>query len=281
MGLPICARLIATGHELAAGDRRSEWERPVHALGADWVPDALELAARADVLLTVLPGSLELFELMPRVLEALRPGAGWIDLTSADPRVAGPLHEQASARGIDSLEAPMCGGPQAARDGGLELFVGGPAEAVQRHRGLLEALGRVHHVGRSGAGYRTKLLANLLWFTQAVATGEALLIACRSGLDLEAVHEALTASAADSRFLRDHVGGLLEGDYLDSFGLDRVCEELEAITGTATELGLTCELSSLVRDLHVRALERFGPVDGELRAVQLLEEDAGTRLRRA
>ena len=279
MGLPICARLLAAGHELAACDRRPECERGVHALGAAWVADALELATRADVLLTVLPGSPELSELMPGVLAALRPGSTWIDLTSADPRVAGPLHELAAARGVESLEAPMGGGPQAAVDGQLELFVGGSPAAVERHRPLLEAFGRVHHVGASGAGYTTKLLANLLWFAQAVAAGEALLIARQSGLDLGAVHEALTASAADSRFLREHVRGLLDGDYLDSFGLDRVCEELDAVTGLAKDLGLTAELSTRVRDVHMRALIRYGPVDGELRAVQLLEEETGTRLR--
>ena len=69
---------------------------------------------------------------------------------------------------------------------------------VDRHRPILETLGRVDHVGDNGAGYTTKLLVNLLWFGQAVAVGEALLLARRAGIDLEVLRSAIGASSAAS-----------------------------------------------------------------------------------
>jgi 3-hydroxyisobutyrate dehydrogenase len=194
--------------------------------------------------------------------------------------VARPLREAALARGIQCLDAPMGGGPAAAAEGSLELFVGGPPETVERCLELLGALGHSRHVGGPGAGYTVKLLANLLWFGQALATGEALLLAQRAGLNLEAVRDALGRSAAAGQFLRRDVDALLDGDYLTTFGLDRCVEELEAIVALAGELDVPFEVSALVRDLHARALERFGPVEGELLGVALLEEQAGTALRR-
>ena len=57
---------------------------------------------------------------------------------------------------------------------------------VERHRVLLEVLSdprQIVHIGGHGTGYTVKLLVNLLWFGQAVATAEALLLGQQAGID--------------------------------------------------------------------------------------------------
>jgi hypothetical protein len=71
---------------------------------------------------------------------------------------------------------------------------------------------------------------------------------------------------------------VFRGDYLDSFGLDRICEELEAVTALAGEYQVPWELFDVVRRTYRRALARFGPADGELLAVSLLDDEAGRKL---
>jgi 3-hydroxyisobutyrate dehydrogenase len=174
----------------------------------------------------------------------------------------------------------MGGGVAAARDRTLQLFVGGDEEVLSGVQPVLESVAhRIVHVGGPGTGYTAKLLVNLLWFGQAVATAEALLLGQRAGVDLAVLRQVLGDSAAGSEFVRRDLDALLAGDYLRSFGLDRVCEELDALTGMARDHDLPFELSELVALLHRRALGRFGPVDGELLAVALLEERAGSLLR--
>lgn len=279
MGLPVCARLAAAGFDVVACDVRPERERYVRAASAGWDGDAGRLAGTVDVLITVLPGSSELLEAMSIALPALRPDATWIDLTSAAPTAGRELAERARAREIHHLDAPVGGGVEAAATGALQLFVGGPKDLVDRHRGMLEVLGRVEHIGAHGAGYTTKLLVNLLWFGQAVGVAEAFLLARRSGIDLDVLRAAVGGSAAASEFVRHDLGALFGGDYLESFGLDRCCEELEAVVALAQELGVPFELSSAVERSYRAALTRYGPVDGELLAVALLEERAGITLR--
>jgi 3-hydroxyisobutyrate dehydrogenase len=109
--------------------------------------------------------------------------------------------------------------------------------------------------------------------------GEALLLARRAGIDLDVLRQTLATSAASTAFVRDDLGALLDGDYLTSFGLDRCCEELTAIADLARELRVPSQLTQVVEQTYQRALRRFGPVDGELLAVALLEEEAGLRLR--
>lgn len=284
MGLPMCANLSRSGYDVTAGDLRVELEDAVTACGARWGSTSSEVAGAADVLITMLPGPQEVRDAMldpGGALDALPAGATWIDMSSSSPAVGREIGERAQARGVGVLDAPVGGGVPAARAGTLQLFVGGDAALIQRHRAVLEALGdRILHVGGHGAGYTTKLLVNLLWFGQAVATAEALLLGRRAGIDLDVLREALASSAASSEFVRHDLEALFTGDYLESFGLDRCVEELATVTALARESGLPFELSELVERLHRRALTRYGPVDGELLAVALLEEEAGVTLRR-
>jgi 3-hydroxyisobutyrate dehydrogenase len=190
--------------------------------------------------------------------------------------------DRARAQGVRCLDAPLGGNADAAHAGALLLFVGGEADLVEEQRELLQVVAaRIVHVGAQGAGYVAKLLVNLLWFGQAVATAEALLLARREGLDLGPLREAIASSSASSHFIRSDLDALLDGDYLTSFPLDRCCEELRSVTDLADELNVPHDLASVVESIHLRALARYGPVDGELMAVALLEEQAGIRLRRS
>jgi 3-hydroxyisobutyrate dehydrogenase len=280
IGLPVCAQLVGSGHTVVAHDRLTERAGSVRRAGATWTSSSEALAEAADVVITVLPGSDELCQAMDVALPAMRRGAAWIDLTSSSPLVARPMWHRADRRGIDSLDSPVGGGVCAAQTGSLQLFVGGRAEAVDRYGSILEAFGTVNHVGDQGAGYTTKLVVNLLWFAQALATGEALLLAGRAGIDLEVLREVIQASAARSEFVERDLDALLDGDYRRSFGLDRCHEELEAVTRLAEHHGTSREVSVLVRRAYARALDRFGPVDGELLPVAVLEEESGLLLRR-
>jgi 3-hydroxyisobutyrate dehydrogenase len=135
------------------------------------------------------------------------------------------------------------------------------------------------HTGGHGTGYTAKLLVNLLWFGQAVATAEALLLGQRAGIDPVVLEHALAGSSAASAFIRRDIGLVFQSDYLTSFGLDRICEELEAVTAPAGDYQVPWEPPDLVRRTYRRALARYGPVAGELLAVALLEEEAGHKLR--
>lgn len=285
MGMPMCAALVRAGYQVVATDKQAAHKSEVAACGAGWQPTPAQAAAAADVLITMLPGPREVEAAMlgaHGALNELTAGATWIDMTSNSPIAARPVREQAIGQGVEVLEAPVGGGIEAASDGRLQLFVGGDRDTVERHRPLLEVLGdpgRIVHVGGHGAGYTAKLLVNLLWFGQAVATAEALLLGQRAGIDRQVLVQALACSSAASTFVRRDIEAVFDGDYLPSFGLDRICEELEAVTALAGGYGVPWELSEQVRQTYRRALARYGPADGELLAVALLEEEAGHTLR--
>jgi len=267
MGAPIAARLAAAGFEVQGYDPRGG----AHSTAGS----ARELAASVDVLITVLPGRAETEAVLPDLLAVMKPDALWLDLTSGDPALTELL-----ARGARAVGAPMGGGPAEAQAGTLTLFVGGAETDVDSLRPLLETIAsRIEPAGeRPQDGQIVKLLANLLWFGQAVAVTEALLLGVKLGLTMTAMRDILPRSAGGSAFMDGYLDRLLAGDYAETFGLDRCVEELDTLVALAESAGTPFALSTLVDGLHREALAAFGPVDGELLVAKLLERRAGIDL---
>lgn len=280
MGMAMCARLAGSGRRVTATDARVQLAGQAVAAGARWAPSARAASDGADVVITMLPGPPEVCSVIDDVCGGLAVGATWIDMSTASPGVARLVGAAAGPRGVRVLDAPVGGGPDVARRGRLLTFVGADAADLQAQRDLLALLAdRIVHVGPPGSGYTVKLLVNLLWFGQALATAEALSIADRAGLDLRTVLAAVGESAAGSRFMSEGAQALLDGDDLTSFSLARCCEELASVLSLGAELEVPLELAGLVSDVHQRALAHYGDVNGELLGARLIAERAGVSLR--
>jgi 3-hydroxyisobutyrate dehydrogenase-like beta-hydroxyacid dehydrogenase len=286
--MPVAECLVAAGHLVEVVDVR-DMRMDVEAIGASWGGSSLPRMPADRVLLTVLPGSPELRELMlgprdgsaPAGVARLAEGCSWVDLTSAAPDLAADLAAAAEQHGVRYVEAAVGGGPRDARHGGLTLYVGGEDSDLQRLRPVLEAFADpscIHHMGGHGTGYLTKLLVNQLWFGQAVAVSEVMLLAAHAGLATERLAGVLHASPAASEFVHTHLPSLLFGDHLPAFGLARVVEELDSLARMADLAGTPWSVSSRVTEVHRQALAHFGDIDGELLGAAWLEHLAGDTL---
>lgn len=275
IGIAVCGRLADGGFSVIANDRRSELRNSVIETGAQWAETGAETAARCDVLFTVLPGPAELVAARDSLIDALRPGSTWIDMTTANPAMAEENAHSVRDREVRTLDAPLAGDPVAARTGQLLVFIGAHAADLEAHRGLLEHLAStIIHVGMPGSGYTMKLLVNLLWFGQAVASAEALSLAVRAGLDPWVVRSAVQQSAAANRFMEHDADALLSGDDLTSYALGRCHDQLRSVLSLGRELGVPLALGERVTELYAQALQRYGNLDGELLAARLVAERA-------
>ncbi|WP_336643804.1 NAD(P)-dependent oxidoreductase [Microbacterium sp. MMO-113] len=280
MGEPI-SRTLTGSHLVQVFD--ADPVRTTTAPDLAWADSLQELAAASDVLVTVLPGPVELRQVMVEVLPLLPPGALWLDLTSGDPAVTRDLAAHAAQHDVLVVSAPMGGSVDEAAQSTLVFFVSGEEVALARALPILEALAKDGGIRRAGAraedGQIVKLLANGLWFAHAVAAAEALLIGQALGISPTELHHLLRDSAGGSRFLDEHAGRLLDGDYLTTFGVDRVVEELDTISTMARTAQVATPVLDASSSLHHAALDHFGPELGELLAVKLLEHRTGRQLR--
>lgn len=276
MGRPICARLVDSGFEVVATDIVSTRRADAEAAGARWRDGLAAAATGADIVVTVLPGPPEVSAIAHPLTAAMMAGALWLDLSTASPAVAHTVRAAAVWRDIAVVDAPLGGSPEDARDGRLLSFAGGDGDDLDRVRPVLETIAdRVVHVGPHGSGYLTKLLANALWFGQAIATAEALAIADRAGLDITRVQGALAQSAAGPGFIAHDAPALIAGDTMPAFSLARCSEQLRSLQDAAADLNVPAELFDAVADVHAAALREYGDVDGELLGARHAAHRAG------
>ena len=205
MGEPMARHLLAAGHDLALWARRPE---SAAALVAESVPlcaTPAELAARSEVVISVVTASADVDALAfgaDGLAAGLAPGAIHVDMSTIAPAMARSLAQRYGTQGIGFVDAPVSGGAQGARDASLAIMVGAEADALERVRPLLQAMGkRIVHVGPPGAGQVAKACNQMIMVAATQACAEALRLANAHGLDLAALRSALMAGSAGSRVL--------------------------------------------------------------------------------
>jgi len=282
MGAPL-AIALSEHHDVMGFDPVAERRAALQSGRSAAAATLREVTTSVDVLITALPGAAEFDACADQIADSLPRDALWIDVTSNDPRIAERAAARALARGVLFVAAPMAGGPDAAEARKLHFSVSGAEPAVRRARPLLQHVSApdgIEVVGsRVGDASVVKLLANLLWFHHAAAASEAILLGSALGFDPASLRALLERGAGSSVLLERHFSAVHRGDYRPQFGIDRVVEELDVLTSLAAESGVPFEVSTVVARLHRDALDRFGPIDGELLVARLLEERSPSTLR--
>src|SRR5690606_6441672 len=201
MGAPMAACLAMAGYRLVVHDSRRE---PVDAFvaahgaeGAVGAASLAELGAAADVVITILPTSAIVSEVLfgeQGLAAALRPGTLVIDMTSGVPAVTVALAERLARQDVALFDAPVAGGVARAVTGQLAIMAGGEAAHVDRALPILQAMGTVTRTGAIGTGHAMKALNNLVSSGGFLIGIEALLIGSRFGIDPETMVDILNLS---------------------------------------------------------------------------------------
>ena len=286
MGAPMCRNLITAGFPVTAYDLDPQSLARCASAGAHAAAGVAECAAAADVLVTSLPGPPQVDAVLcgeDGALAAMAPGGLVVEMSTSSLEVGRRVRAAATTAGVQWLDAPVAGQTVGAEAGTLAIYAGGEPEAFARALPLLETMGdpqRIFLMGPGGCGYAVKLLLNLMWFIQVVATAEALTVGVKAGVELSNLHTALVASPANSVFLDRDILPLLErGDYDEDFAMKLVTKDLGLAVDLARDVGVPVELSSLVEQIHHRARAVYGDDAGEMSAVRLYEDLAGVELR--
>jgi 3-hydroxyisobutyrate dehydrogenase len=283
LGAHLAGSLLRGGFALTVNDLNKSAANPLIAAGARWAESPQACAAGSDAVITCLPSpaaSRSVLTGEAGVLEGLKPGGTWIEMSTNDRHEIEAIAALAAKQGIATLEAPVTGGVHRAASGEITVLVGGEAVIFEAHRPALQAMGgQVFHMGPLGKASVIKVITNMLAFVHLVAAGEALMLAKRGGLDLAQVFAAIKASSGNS-FVHETEGQLvLNGSYNIGFTMDLACKDLGFAHQLGRELGVPLELAGMTEQIFRRGQARYGGDAWSTRIVQLLEDAVGTDLR--
>lgn len=246
MGASMAAHLLAGGHPLHVFNRTPSKSEPLVARGATWHDSPAEVAAAAELVITMLGGPADVEEVylggtarVPAgtgLVDTARPGSLLVDMTTSSPAVAERVAAAAVTRGVDTLDAPVSGGDVGARNATLVIMVGGDAAAFARARPLFSLLGRsATLLGPAGSGQRCKLANQVAVAVGMVAWCEALAHARAGGLDPAAVQEVIAAGAAGSWALTNLAPRALAGDFAPGFLVRHLLKDVRLAREAAAE----------------------------------------------
>jgi len=249
MGKPMSSNLCRKGFELAVHDINSDAVRDLEKLKARAAAPN-EIAATCDVIVTMLPNSQIVQEVVLGILPQVRPGSLIMDMSTIDPLVTDRLAAEAAKRGVEFVDAPV-GRLASHADRGESLFmVGASAQNFERVKPLLEAMGTtIHHCGDVGSGTRTKLVNNYLAIVSCQTNAEALALAQRFGLNLEKTLEVLYGTTAINGQLKiAWPTKVLAGDIEPGFTVDLAHKDLTLIVEAANAAHVPMSVGAAARE---------------------------------
>lgn len=207
MGGPMARRLLDGGHVVASCvNRRRE---PIDALlphGLVEAPTPREAAMGAAAVLTMVRDAAETRAVLQGengALAGLAPGAAVIVMSTIDPDFSRNLAQEVAPRGLEVIDCPVSGFPFKAAEGTLALMAGGSKDAIERHRPMLERMGRIFHCGDVGMGTVAKLANNLMAVGTNRLLTEAIAFAGAYGLPQDALLEIMKSASGDSFIVRN------------------------------------------------------------------------------
>jgi 3-hydroxyisobutyrate dehydrogenase len=199
MGLPMAQNLIKARHQVEGVDVNPVAVAKLKEAGGTPVDMAAVAAARADVVITMLPAGKQVREVYlgpDGIIESTNEGTLLIDCSTIDVETARAVAAAAQAKGLLMLDAPVSGGVGGAAAATLTFMVGGPVQAFTRAESILQKMGKtIVHVGGAGNGQAAKICNNMILAISMIGVSEGFVLAEKLGLDHQKLFDIVSKSS--------------------------------------------------------------------------------------
>ncbi len=259
MGYPMAGHLVAAGHEVTVWNRSAakaqSWAEAYDGKAADAIAEAVEGAAFVFVCVGDDP---DVYAVVRPTIEALGAGAIIVDHTTASAECARTLYDEAMAKGIGFVDAPISGGEAGAVNGQLTVMCGGEVDVFSKAEPVIAAYAKATKLmGPSGAGQLTKMVNQICIAGILQGLAEGVNFAQKAGLDIDAVVGAIGKGAAQSWQMDNRASTMGRGEYEFGFALDWMRKDLRIALETGEAIGADLTLAKQV-DGYYEEVQNMG-----------------------
>jgi 3-hydroxyisobutyrate dehydrogenase len=266
MGLPMAQNLFKAGHQVEGADVNPAAVEKLEAAGGSAVETHKIAAARADVVITMLPAGAQVREVYlgpAGIIENTNVGTLLIDCSTIDVETARAVAVQAEAKGLMMLDAPVSGGVGGATAGTLTFMVGGSAQTFARAETILQAMGKtIVHAGGAGNGQAAKICNNMILGVSMIAVSEAFVLAEKLGLDHQNLFDISSKSSGQCWSMTSYcpVPGPVptspaNRDYQAGFTAAMMLKDLKLAQAAAKASGANTDLGADAARIYSRYVE--------------------------
>jgi 3-hydroxyisobutyrate dehydrogenase-like beta-hydroxyacid dehydrogenase len=198
LGAPMAKRLVDWPDGLIVFDVRGDATTPFGEAGVH-VADTVGDVAAADIISVMVLNDEQVREVVSELAPRVKSGTVIAIHSTINHQTAVELATELEPNGIHVIDAPVSGGVEAVKTGQLAVMVGADREVYERVKPTFKQwASMVVHAGEPGAGTRMKLARNMLTFTSFAAACEAMQLAERAGLDVQAFSRVVRHTDAQS-----------------------------------------------------------------------------------
>ncbi|MGB0848912.1 MAG: NAD(P)-dependent oxidoreductase [Thiolinea sp.] len=276
VGGKLAGSLVRNGHDVTVHDLNAELVQKFVDRGATAGETPEQMMRDCEAVITCLPSpaaSAAVMEGDNGILQAMRPGKIWMEMSTTDEAEAKRLGEKVIAAGGAAVDCPVSGGCHRADTGNISIFAGCDRPTFERILPLLTTLGRrVLHTGELGSASTLKVLTNYLATANLLTCCEALVTAKAAGMDLNTTYEAMKISSGTSFVHETESQVILNGSRDISFTMDLVLKDIGLFQEIAERHNVPLEISPLMIDIFKDGIARFGERELSPNIIKRLEE---------
>ena len=288
IGGAISRNLQRAGYPLMVHDILPEAAQPLVEAGARTGASPAGVARHCRVIFTSLPGPREVEEVAlgpAGLLQAVRDGAVYVDLSSSSPDLIRRIEGAFRLRGARVMDAPLIVGKHGISDRSVQVLASGRLEVYEEVKPLLNAFSdTVVYAGKLGTGTVIKLAHNLVRRGIGLAIGEGIVLGAKAGVDPQLLWDSMRwgLEVQLHQLAKTFSETIFEGKYEApaSFGIGLSRKDV----GLATELGrqhdVPMPIAALVEQVMVQAVGRGWSDQSTASLFRLQEEAAGIQVRK-
>lgn len=254
MGKSIVKHLLHANYDVTVYSRTKEKAEHLLSLGAKWADTPAKASVDQEVIFTMVGYPQDVEEVYfgeDGLLHAAQKGTIVIDMTTSEPTLAKKIYDNAKAKGIAAIDAPVSGGDIGAQNGTLSIMIGGDEDIVQKIQPLLQVFGtNIVYQGAAGAGQHTKMCNQIAIAGTMIGTCEAVVYGMRAGLKMEEVLKSITAGAAGSWSLTNLAPRILQNDLEPGFYIKHFIKDMKIALDEAEKMNMKLQGLQLVKEMY-------------------------------
>ncbi len=276
MGTGMARNILKAGYYLTVYNRTRSKAEALTREGAHVAQTPADVARASDIIFEIVTDAPDVEQVLfgkGGVVEGKHEGLIFVDESTNSPENARSFSERLSREGIEFLDAPVTGGDKGAREGTLTIMVGGKREVYEKVRPVFQAMGKtIVYAGEAGAGQALKLANQIVVGIDMLALVEAMVMAKKAGISMEALYQVLSSGAGNSFTVQSYMPRIMNGDMEPGFRAAHLRKDLHYVIEVAHAHDLSLPGTALLLQLYNALVAEGKGEKGTQVLIQLYED---------
>ncbi|XP_045571795.1 putative oxidoreductase GLYR1 isoform X7 [Salmo salar] len=270
MGSGIVSNLLKMGHVVTVWNRTVEKCDLFIQEGARLGRTPAEVVSLCDITFSCVsdPKAARDLVLGPSgVLQGIRPGKCYVEMSTVDPETITELSQVISSRGGRFLEAPVAGSQQVSNEGMLVILAAGDRTVYEDCSSCFQAMGKTSFfLGEVGNAARMMLILNMVQGSFMATIAEGLTLAQATGQSQHTFLDILSQGQMASTFVDQKCQNILQGNFKPDYYLKHIQKDLRLAISMGDTANHPTPMAAAANEVYKRA-KALDQSDNDMSAV--------------